>query len=37
MPRRSYNDLRRGFARKDLAPVYYFFGVEEILKDEAVR
>jgi DNA polymerase-3 subunit delta len=37
MPRRSYDDLRRGIARGTLEPVYYFFGVEDILKDEVVR
>jgi DNA polymerase-3 subunit delta len=37
MPRRSYDDLLRGTSRKELAPVYYFFGTEEVLKDAAIR
>jgi len=37
MPRRSYDDLLRGISRKELSPVYYFFGSEDILKDAAIR
>lgn len=37
MPRHTHDDLLRALGRGDLAPVYYFFGSEEILKDEAVR
>ncbi|HTS88602.1 MAG TPA: DNA polymerase III subunit delta [Gemmatimonadales bacterium] len=37
MPRHSHDDLLRALAKGDLAPVYYLFGTEEVLKDEAVR
>ncbi|MFN8653285.1 MAG: DNA polymerase III subunit delta [Gemmatimonadales bacterium] len=37
MPRRSYDDLLRTLGRGELAPVYYLYGSEDILKDEAVR
>lgn len=37
MPRQSYDDLQRALAKGDLAPVYYLYGSEEILKDESTR
>ncbi len=37
MPRHTHDDLLRALGRGDLAPAYYFFGTEEILKDEATR
>lgn len=37
MPRRSHDDLLRALGRGEIAPVYYLFGSEDILKDEAVR
>ncbi len=37
MPSRSNDDLLRALGRGELAPVYYLFGSEDILKDEAVR
>lgn len=37
MPRQSYDDLQRALARGELAPVYYLYGSEEILKDESTR
>jgi DNA polymerase-3 subunit delta len=37
MPRQSYDDLQRALAKGELAPVYYLYGSEEILKDESTR
>jgi DNA polymerase-3 subunit delta len=37
MPRQSYDDLHRALARGELAPVYYLYGSEDILKDESTR
>jgi DNA polymerase-3 subunit delta len=37
MPRQSYDDLQRALARGELAPVYYLYGSEDILKDESAR
>jgi len=37
MPRHSHDDLLRALGRGELAPVYYLFGSEDILKDEAAR
>lgn len=37
MPRHSHDDLLRTLGRGELAPVYYLFGPEEILKEEATR
>jgi DNA polymerase-3 subunit delta len=37
MPRHSHDDLFRATGRGELAAVYYFFGSEEILKEEASR
>lgn len=37
MPRQSYDDLQRALTRGELAPVYYLYGSEEILKDESTR
>jgi DNA polymerase-3 subunit delta len=37
MPRHSHDDLLRALGRGVLAPVYYLFGPEEILKEEASR
>jgi DNA polymerase-3 subunit delta len=34
---RSFDALQRSLAKGDLQPVYYLHGVEELLKDEAVR
>ncbi len=36
MPHHSYDDLLRALKRSDFAPVYYFCGTEDILKDEAI-
>jgi DNA polymerase-3 subunit delta len=35
MSRHSYNDLLRALGRRDLQPVYYLFGEEDILKEES--
>jgi len=37
MPGRSFDALQRSLARGEVQPVYYFYGDEELLKDEAVR
>ncbi len=37
MPRQSYDDLQRALGRGELAPVYYLYGSEEILKEESTR
>jgi DNA polymerase-3 subunit delta len=37
MPGRSFDALQRSLAKGEVQPVYYFFGDEELLKDEAVR
>ena len=37
MPRHSHDDLHRALGRGELAPVYYLFGSEDILKEEASR
>ncbi len=37
MSRHSYNDLLRALGRRELQPVYYLFGSEDILKEEASR
>lgn len=37
MPCRSFDALQRSLAKGEVQPVYYFFGDEELLKDEAVR
>ncbi len=37
MPTQSVDALFRSLNRGNLAPVYYFFGPEDVLKDEAVR
>ncbi len=37
MPRRSYDDLLRALGRGELAPVYYLYGTEDVLKEEAAR
>ena len=37
MPRRSYDDLLRALGRGELAPVYYLYGSEDILKEEGAR
>jgi DNA polymerase-3 subunit delta len=37
MPRSSYDDLLRTLGRGELVPVYYLFGSEDVLKDEASR
>jgi DNA polymerase III subunit delta len=37
MPRHTYDDLLRALARGEVAPVYYLYGPEEILKAEATR
>ncbi|HSB53419.1 MAG TPA: DNA polymerase III subunit delta [Gemmatimonadales bacterium] len=37
MPRRTYDDLLRALGRGELAPVYYLYGSEDILKEEAAR
>jgi DNA polymerase-3 subunit delta len=37
MSSHSFDALFRSLSKGDLAPVYYFFGLEDVLKDEAVR
>jgi DNA polymerase III subunit delta len=37
MPALNLDALFRGLAKGEIAPVYYLYGPEEILKDEAVR
>ena len=37
MPGRSFDALQRSLAKREVQPVYYFFGDEELLKDEVVR
>lgn len=37
MSRHSYDDLLRALGRGEVAPVYYLFGPEDILKDEGAR
>ena len=37
MPGRSFDALQRSLAKGEVQPVYYFFGDEELLKEEAVR
>lgn len=37
MPAQSYESLLRALKKGELAPVYYVYGPEDILKDEAVR
>lgn len=37
MSRSSYDDLFRALGRGELAPVYYLYGSEEVLKEEATR
>lgn len=37
MSRQSYDDLHRALGRGELAPVYYLYGSEEILKEESTR
>jgi DNA polymerase-3 subunit delta len=37
MARHSYDDLLRALGRNTLAPAYYLFGPEDILKEEAAR
>ena len=37
MPRHTHDDLLRALGRSELASVYYLYGPEEILKDEASR
>ena len=37
MPGRSFDALQRSLAKGEVQPVYYFFGDEELLKDDAVR
>lgn len=37
MPRHTHDDLLRALGRGDLAPVYYLFGTEDVLKDEVAR
>jgi DNA polymerase III subunit delta len=37
MPRRTYDDLLRALGRGELAPVFYLYGSEDILKEEAAR
>lgn len=37
MPRLTHDDLFRALGRGELASVYYLYGSEDILKDEAVR
>src|SRR5690242_11194368 len=36
MPAQTYDALLRSLAKGELAPVYYLYGLEDILKDEAV-
>jgi DNA polymerase-3 subunit delta len=37
MPAHSFNALFRTIAKGELGPAYYFYGPEDLLKDEAVR
>ena len=37
MPRHTHDDLLRALGRGELAPVYYLYGSEDILKEEASR
>ena len=37
MPGQSSDNLFRALQKGELAPVYYFYGAEDVLKDEAVR
>ena len=37
MTSQSSDNLFRSLGKGDLAPVYYFFGAEDVLKDEAVN
>jgi DNA polymerase III subunit delta len=37
MPAQSSDNLFRSLQKGELAPVYYFYGAEDVLKDEAVR
>ena len=37
MPGQSSDNLFRSLQKDELAPVYYFYGAEDVLKDEAVR
>jgi DNA polymerase III subunit delta len=37
MPQQSSDNLFRALQKGELAPVYYFYGAEDVLKDEAVR
>ena len=37
MSRFTYDDLLRALGRAELLPVYYFFGPEDVLKEEAAR
>ncbi|OYV63289.1 MAG: DNA polymerase III subunit delta, partial [Gemmatimonadetes bacterium 21-71-4] len=37
MPGRSFDALQRSLAKGEVRPVYYFFGDEDLLKDDAVR
>jgi DNA polymerase III subunit delta len=37
MPRHSYDDLLRALSRGDLSPVYYLYGTEVVLREEALQ
>ncbi len=37
MPGRSFDAFQRSLAKGEIRPVYYFFGDEDLLKDDAVR
>ena len=37
MPVHSFDALFRSLSKGELAPVYYLYGLEDVLKDEAVR
>jgi DNA polymerase-3 subunit delta len=37
MPGRSFDALQRSLAKGEVQPVYYFYGDEELLKEDAVR
>jgi DNA polymerase-3 subunit delta len=37
MPAQTYDALLRALAKGDLAPVYYLYGPQDVLKDEAVQ
>jgi DNA polymerase-3 subunit delta len=37
MPAQTYDALLRALAKGDLAPVYYLYGPQDVLKDEAVH